>query len=173
MIFSAKLSCYATYILITQGQCIGKTNCGQPGLQTSTCCGVLAPCVHQGGLTISSIGVQGSYVPELLTFGTTHNGGMAFLAISPGGSTLEEDCSSEDLENARSALHKVHSCGVLHGDVSLRNFVRAPQEGNSSSLVNGSKIWVIDFTESSCAQQLSQRVKDEEIAQLNRSCSFS
>ena len=96
--------------------------------------------------------------------GYTHDRLFGFLAYSAGTDTLENGCTRREAEQAKAALSDVHGCSILHGDVDLRNFVRAGTSDGQSE----SHVWVIDFGESEYVPDLRQDEKDDELAKLNR-----
>ncbi len=109
-------------------------------------------------------GLQGKSVPRLRMSGYTHDRLFGFLAFSAGTDTLETGCTRREAEQAKAALSDLHSCSILHGDVDLRNFVRA---GVSDGQSEGG-VWVIDFGESKYVPDLRQDERDEELAKLTR-----
>ncbi|PNH00045.1 hypothetical protein TSOC_014152 [Tetrabaena socialis] len=102
--------------------------------------------------------LQGVYVPHLLGYGFC-DGWQYFLATSLEGPTLtseegwalgeEATCAA-----AFAALDAVHRCGVLHGDIALRNFVLAAQPaGVGGSAAGGGGDWGGVSQTSTTAQQ--------------------
>ncbi|KAK9834401.1 hypothetical protein WJX74_000950 [Apatococcus lobatus] len=80
--------------------------------------------------------IQGKSVPRLLISGYTHDRLLGFLAYSAGTDTLDTKCTRREAEQAKAALSDVHACSILHGDVDLRNFVRAgAPDGQSEGCV--------------------------------------
>ncbi|KAG2489304.1 hypothetical protein HYH03_012136 [Edaphochlamys debaryana] len=85
--------------------------------------------------------LQGVYVPHLLGYGFC-DGWQYFLATSLEGPNLDsEEGWTVDEEAtcaaAFTALDAVHRCGVLHGDVALRNFVLVVQPAGVGGSVAG------------------------------------
>ncbi len=68
---------------------------------------------------------------------------QAFVVTSRGGDALPVAslrASPQLAQQALGTLAAVHKCGILHGDVSLHNFVATPDRKG---------VWVLDF-ELSC-----------------------
>ncbi len=51
---------------------------------------------------------------------------LGFSATTSGLATLAEHCGEEDETKALACLAAVHQHNVLHGNISLSNFVRSP-----------------------------------------------
>ena len=101
--------------------------------------------------------------------GYTHDRLMGFLAYSAGTDTLDTMCTSREAEQAKAALSDVHGCSILHGDVDLRNFVRAEApDGQSEGCV-----WATDFAESELVPDLCQVEKDQVMTKLNKTLDFA
>ncbi|PNW84306.1 hypothetical protein CHLRE_04g229050v5 [Chlamydomonas reinhardtii] len=102
--------------------------------------------------------VQGTHVPELLGFGTC-DGWQYFLATSLEGPALSSEegwALGEEVTCAAAfaALDAVHRCGVLHGDIALRNFVlAAPPAGGGG----GKQDWRSGSQEASSGQQAQRQ----------------
>ncbi|KXZ53566.1 hypothetical protein GPECTOR_6g483 [Gonium pectorale] len=85
--------------------------------------------------------LQGVYIPHLLAHGYI-DGWQYFLATSLECPSLEsneawpEDAAATTMSAIR-ALDKVHQLGVLHGDVSLHNFVFASGSAPEQALLQG------------------------------------
>lgn len=107
--------------------------------------------------------MQGKSVPRLLISGYTHNRLLGFLAYSAGTDTLDTNCTRREAEQAKAALSDMHSCGILHGDVDLRNFVRAGAPDGQSE----GGVWATDFAEREHVPNLCHIEKDEELVKLN------
>ena len=113
-----------------------------------------------------TLGLQAEYVPKVLRYGLTHGGGMAFMAMTAGGSSLQSGCTKEEAEMAKMALGQVHACGVLHGDISAANFIRTLPLA-TGPMPPGS-IFVVDFSESVHVKKLKEKAKADEMSQLDR-----
>lgn len=85
--------------------------------------------------------LQGLYVPQLLAYGCAHDNygpPVPFLLLQRLGAALSsENVTEEAAQAALRALRTVHLCGVAHRDISLSNFVHAPN--------NEQKVFVVDF----------------------------
>lgn len=95
------------------------------------------------GQKSSLIGVpvvmQGVSIPKLLKQGYYNYGLQACVVIARGGDILTEAtlrASPHLAQQALNALASVHRHGLLHGDVSLHNFVATPDRKG---------VWVLDF----------------------------
>jgi len=74
--------------------------------------------------------VQGEFVPKLLWYGAIVEGMADALATEYVGN------ARPGRRGALRALRAAHRCGVLHGDVAVRNFVRRASDG---------RVFLIDF----------------------------
>jgi hypothetical protein len=89
--------------------------------------------------------LQGKTIPTLLWYGEFISGMADALATEYFGERLPELRSREQIANAMKALHSLHENGVLHGDVSLRNFV-----------CKGNHMCILDFGFSKFREELSE-----------------
>lgn len=83
--------------------------------------------------------LQGIHIPTFVAQGAFHRGMVAFTATSAGGDPLSSTmlrASPQLATGMRTSLAAVHSLGIVHGDLALRNFVLAPGHTN---------VWLLDF----------------------------
>ena len=104
--------------------------------------------------------LQGTFMPKVLAAGYTHDCLMGFVANTAGGNTLDAGCSQLEAEHAKKALRMVHSCNILHQDIHLANFLRAPQYSSGA-------VWMIDFSLSVYIPSLCQAWKENELLKLD------
>lgn len=114
----------------------------------------------------------GTYVPRMLSHGTTCNGQMVFLAteLLPGKSlddVPKGECSPEVSRKAKEALQAVHSAGLLHRDVDSRNFIVVDRGGASKEGGDACPdVFIFDFGFSQPVRSQEECVK--EMRQLER-----
>ncbi|PNW88095.1 hypothetical protein CHLRE_01g013900v5 [Chlamydomonas reinhardtii] len=96
---------------------------------------------HEVGIYGELQPLQGSYVPQLLGYGYC-DGWQYFLATSLEGPSLNREDGwtlgeAVTRAGAFAALDAVHACGVLHGDIALRNFVLAASHSQPAGMEGG------------------------------------
>lgn len=109
---------------------------------------------HEAATYARLQGAQGSVIPRLVCHGPGVGARGYFLATELiDGRPLH--CGSEDLavcDAALSALRVVHAAGVAHGDLRASNIV-----------VQGSRVWLIDFTHAEADAGSSTLLKEEQL----------
>ncbi|KAF3929350.1 hypothetical protein AA313_de0210400 [Arthrobotrys entomopaga] len=81
--------------------------------------------------------LQGVSVPKIWAIGTLW-GLLKVIAMEPCGTQVPQPPPAEYYEQAPGLLKAVHSHGVVHGDIALRNF----------TVSEGNRFWLIDFNSS-------------------------
>ncbi|KAK6544436.1 hypothetical protein TWF694_001131 [Orbilia ellipsospora] len=81
--------------------------------------------------------LQGVSVPKVWAIGTLW-GLLKVIAMEPCGKQVPQPPPAEYYEQAPVLLRAVHSHGIVHGDIALRNF----------TVSEGKRFWLIDFNSS-------------------------
>ncbi len=84
--------------------------------------------------------LQGSAVPPLFQKGLLYGDLLGFIVMAAGQPITSDFCKDRDPTAMQECLQAVHACGVVHGDISLSNFVRSPSNANA--------MWLVDFSQS-------------------------
>ncbi len=94
-------------------------------------------------------------MPACLGCGALHGRTMVFLAFEDcGPSLLEEPLTSQLVTGIRAAIKAVHSAGILHNDLHLRNLV-SQDEGT------GPQVKLIDFASSVVHERCHDKMERE------------
>lgn len=108
---------------------------------------------HEAAVYARLQGLQGALVPRLVAHGPGVDGQGYFLATELlEGRPL---CPSSDhavRDAALSALRAVHAAGVAHGDLRTSNI-----------LMQGSRVWLIDFTHAAVDAEHSALLQEEQL----------
>lgn len=115
---------------------------------------------HEAAVYARLQGLQGVLVPHLVAHGPGVGGHGYFLATEylEGAVPLCPSSNEAVRDAALAALGAVHAAGVAHGDLRASNI-----------LVQGSKVWLIDFTHSTADAERCILLHEEQL--LLRLCS--
>lgn len=125
--------------------------------------------LHEAEIYLELRKLWGTYVPRMLSCGTTCNGEMVFLATELlSGASLDDtpkgDCSPEVARKAKEALQAVHNAGLLHRNVDSRNFFVVDRGGTSGERGEACHdVFILDFgfsepvrSQQECAEEMKE-----------------
>ena len=114
--------------------------------------------------------LQGRVIPQLLGIGELWTGAQFVATSMVQGCSLSSlpHISTEVKQGAMSALAQVHRAGVVHGDVTLDNFMLAEPDCLEGSCASKSpaRVIIIDFARA--YMQASREQQAKEAARLRR-----
>jgi len=123
---------------------------------------------HEATIYKKLSALQGTCIPEFVDYGMFKEGFLYGLGTTyAGDSVSNEDVTDEFLAKAVAALEKIHSYGVLHGDVRRENIVCNKEAGNAPVIIDFGM--AIDAEEEKLTPEEFEKRAEGEIVQLRRS----
>lgn len=105
----------------------------------------------------------GTYVPRMLSYGTTCSGDIVFLATEflPGVELATGQRTPEVAQKAKEALQAIHRAGILHCDINPHNFIIVDRAGTSGEACPD--VYILDFgfsrpfrSQEECAEEMRE-----------------